>query len=159
MELKLPEIKLIPVEKLKRDPSNPNYMNEEQMDGLRTSMKRWGYLDPVIIDQHHMIADGEHRLDIFMEFGRELIPCYIIRCKTDVERRLIRQTMNKLHGRHRSEYDVQELKILFDSDKLDELTVLIAGNKDQYLTLLEQNELIPRTLTEKPLTTGENPKI
>jgi hypothetical protein len=43
------------------DSTNPNVMSDEQMQGLRESMRSFGYLNLVILDQKLMVADGEHR--------------------------------------------------------------------------------------------------
>lgn len=86
------------------------------MAGLRESMKRFGYLMPVIIDQHNQIVDGEHRATIYKEFGIGDIPCIRVELKDDVERRILRQSMNKLRGQHDINKDVEELEYIMNND-------------------------------------------
>jgi ParB-like chromosome segregation protein Spo0J len=118
---------MVSLDKIKLDPTNPNVMSDEQMEGLRESMRRFGYLEPVIVDQDYLVADGEHRLTVYREFGRQDVPCYVLDLK-DEERRLLRQTMNKLRGSHDIQRDAAELKVLFDGDRLDDLAKLVAGS-------------------------------
>src|ERR1051326_1983307 len=92
------EVIKIPVDQIKIDETNPNEMTEEQMKALKYSMDKFGYLYPVIVDQENVLADGEHRLRIFQQIGMKEIPCIKLNL-TDTERRVLRQQMNKLHGK------------------------------------------------------------
>ena len=120
----------IKIDDLKFDPSNPNKLTQEQEAGLRQSMQRWGYLTPVIVDQNNKIADGEHRALLYKSMGLKEIPAYKLNLKSDVDRRMLRQTMNKLRGQHERELDTQELRLIFEDGKLDLLSQLIAQDKD-----------------------------
>ncbi len=130
----------VKISDLKFDPSNPNEMSEKQMQGLRESMKRFGYLTPVIIDQNNTVADGEHRCRVYREFGYSEIPAFQVRLENDDERRLLRQTMNKLHGTHNAVKDLDELKKLFEAQKLDLLSTLIAKPYDQLEKLFQKSD-------------------
>lgn len=158
------QIKEHPITKLKIselvfDPSNPNVMTPKQMHGLRASMQKFGYLTPVVIDQNNRVADGEHRALVYREFGYTEIPVIKMHLETDADRRQLRQVLNKLHGTHDKEKDSDELLQIYESEKLDELAILIAQPKDQLLQILQQyhkeydflnNETT--TLTDKELS-------
>lgn len=118
------------------DTSNPNVMSNEQMTALRKSMQKFGYLTPVIIDQHNNIADGEHRALVYKEMGITEIPVIRLKLETDSDRKQLRQVMNKLHGEHDRAKDADELVELFKNNKLDELTELLAQPKDDMLQLM-----------------------
>ncbi len=140
-EIKLHETVMVPVEKVRYDPSNPNMLSEAEMDGLRESMRRIGYLDPLILDKNYLIADGEHRATIYKEFGRTEIPAIVLDL-TDAERRLLRQAKNKIRGTHDPVKDAAELKILLQSDKLAELSKLIAVDERKLLgKIADQDDL------------------
>jgi DNA modification methylase len=126
----------IKLDSLKFDQTNPNELTEEQMEGLRKSMKKFGYLTPIIVDQNNMIADGEHRALIYKEFGFTEIPGFKVNLKDDIERRMLRQVMNKLHGEHDRQRDANELLQIFESKKLDELAQLIAQPKEDLQAIL-----------------------
>lgn len=134
---------------LKFDPSNPNEMTQEQMHALRRSMERFGYLTPIIVDQHNQIADGEHRVLVYKEFGLDEIPAFVVEFADDTERRMLRQTMNKLHGAHEPVKDLQELQTLFEAQKLDDLAELIAKPAEELQKMLaQQGEDLEKALGE-----------
>lgn len=108
----------VKISEISFDQENPNQMTDEQMNGLREAMKRFGYLQPIIIDQNNKIADGEHRLLVYKEFGMEEIPAYRINFENDNERRLLRQTMNKIRGTHDIGLDLQEINLLMKYDEI-----------------------------------------
>lgn len=99
------------------------------MKALRLSMERFGYLTPIVVDQNNLIADGEHRALIYKEFGLEEIPAYRVTFSDDAERRLLRQTMNKLRGQHDFAMDADEMALIYESSKLPDLSALIAQNE------------------------------
>jgi DNA modification methylase len=128
----------IKIKDLVFDPSNPNVMTDRQMHGLRMSMRKFGYLTPLVVDMHNKIADGEHRAIIYKEMGYEEIPVIKMKLDTEADRRQLRQVLNKLHGTHDKEKDSDELLHIFESQKLDELALMIAQPKDQLLQVLQQ---------------------
>lgn len=132
------ELVKVKIADLKLDPDNPNEMSKEQMDGLRKSMERFGYLTPIVIDQDNNIADGEHRVLVYKEFGMTEILAFRVEFADDSERRLLRQVMNKLHGEHEKVRDANELLVLFQNRKLDDLALLIAQPKEDLQRILEK---------------------
>jgi ParB-like chromosome segregation protein Spo0J len=103
---------------LKVDRDNPNVMTENQMNGLRESFKKWGYLSPIIVDQNLKVVDGEHRLKVYKEFNKNGdIQVIQEQCENDATRRLLRQTMNKLKGQHDLNKDIREIQIIMSKDK------------------------------------------
>lgn len=113
-------------------------MTDKQMHGLRASMQKFGYLTPVVVDMKNKIADGEHRAIIYKELGYSEIPAIRMKLETEADRRTLRQVLNKLHGTHDKEKDSDELLHIFESQKLDELALMIAQPKDQLLEVLQQ---------------------
>lgn len=106
-------------------------MTEQQMKGLRQSMKKFGYLTPIIVDKNsNKIVDGAHRATVYKELGLTEIPAIVMDLESDTDRRQLRQVMNKLHGFHDKEMDANELVQIFQSQKLDELSELIAQPRE-----------------------------
>jgi DNA modification methylase len=120
------------------DETNPNQLTQQQMHGLRRSMERFGYLTPIIIDKDYNVADGEHRALIYKEFGLKQIPAYVIDLKDDTERRLLRQTMNKLRGQHEPAMDADEIATLYEGNKIADLATLIAQNQSDIMEQLQK---------------------
>lgn len=106
------------------------------MAGLRKAMERFGYLSPIVIDQNNKIADGEHRALIYKEFNIAEIPAYRVVFSDDSERRLLRQTMNKLRGQHDLRLDAEEMAQIYESQKLTDLSGLIAQQEHDLKQLM-----------------------
>ena len=98
---------------------------------LRKSMQTFGYLAPIVVDQNNLIADGEHRVLVYKEFGKKTVPTFRVQM-SDVERRLYRQTANKLRGMHNLQMDADEMALIYEKGKLSDLAQLIA-TQDQTL--------------------------
>lgn len=157
------ELITVDISTIKFDETNPNELTKEQMHGLRISMQTYGYLTPIIIDQNNMIVDGEHRVLVYKEFDIQKIPAYRLQLDTDTDRKLLRQTMNKLRGEHNFEKDVNEIIQIMQAGKTQELSTLIAQSQTslEYLQkrFEEQNDKILKALSNEEIqTTNECPK-
>jgi len=138
------EIEWVDVKDIKLDPTNPNEMDVRKMDALRKIMKEKGMLQPVIIDQDGNMTDGEHRLKIFQEEGMQKIPCYRLTL-TDTERRLLRQTMNKIHGEHNPRDDVDDLIRLSKEISVQELSKYLGQEEKQLADYLDSVNQVPES--------------
>jgi len=148
MAIKEHELQLLLIKELKKDADNPNELSEEQKEALRYSMKKFGNLEPIIVDQHKNIADGEHRVAIYEEFGKKQIPGFVVHCESDEERKLIRQAMNKIRGVHNSGLDAKEIQLLSEKGLLDELIKLTASRQEEIEILLSVNKSADELLKE-----------
>lgn len=117
------DVTQIKIDQLSVDDKNPNVMTDEQMDQLRSSMDKYGFLFPIIVDQNNKVVDGEHRFLVMKERGMVDIPCIKMKFKNEAERRALRQATNKIHGHHDLAKDIEELDFILkqDSKLLDEL--------------------------------------
>jgi hypothetical protein len=131
------EIKKIKVLDIKFDPENPNSMTKEQLNALCASLKKFGQLKPPIIDQTNTICDGEQQVRAHLAEGIEEIQVIQISCSPE-ERRLIRQTTNKLHGTHDPIKDLKEYQELQSKGMLSQLAGLLARREEDFSSLLQQ---------------------
>ena len=115
------EFKEVPVELIQPDDSNPNKMSKRQFEALKKSIKKFGFIVPVVVNKDLVIADGFHRWKAAMELDMDSVYCVVCDV-SDVDRRLIRQVMNKLRGSHDDSLDFEEFKFFDESGVLDELT-------------------------------------
>lgn len=149
------------ISELKDDPDNPNEMTEAEEVALEFSMKKYGFISPVVVDQNKVIADGHHRKDRLQKMGRKTVMGYILNFKNNEERKLFRQVMNKLKGRHDPLKDALEIKSLLDAGLADDLKNLIVVNDEQIsamLKLLETDTPIIKEFTGKLPTKNTCPK-
>jgi len=138
------EVEWVDVKEIKLDPTNPNVMDKQKLDALRKIMKEKGMLQPVIIDQDGLMADGEHRFKIFQEQEMKKIPCYRLTL-TDAERRLIRQTMNKVHGEHNPRDDIEDLLRLSKEMSIQRLSEYLGQEEKQMADYLESANQVPES--------------
>jgi len=129
------EIKKVDLSDIKFDETNPNELTQDQMESLKMTMEKFGYLVPVILNKDHTIIDGEHRVRIYQELGKRKIPAYVIDVDT-IDLKILRQLMNKLRGEHDKQKDADEFKSIFDAGRLDEFSKLLAKDKEEFQSIL-----------------------
>ena len=97
--VEIPAVKKIAVGKLTTDGKNPNVMDVNQQIALKNNIKKYGFLVPIITNKDYLVADGEHRLTAAIDLGMTEVPVVALNVQ-EVDRRLLRQVMNKLKGVH-----------------------------------------------------------
>jgi ParB/RepB/Spo0J family partition protein len=79
---------------------NPQYLTPHQMDALKTSIARDGFLVPILVrphDDYYEVLSGNHRFLCAQELDLPRIPALEIHC-TDEEARRIAVNLNTIHG-------------------------------------------------------------
>lgn len=126
----------IPVDSVKADGKNPNRMSDSLFDGLVKHIRDNGIINPIIVTEDMLLADGEHRLRAAKELGMTTIPARVI--PNDEKLRLtLRQTMNKLKGTHDAALDAAEYKALIDLDGLVPLANYLGEDCGDLLKVLD----------------------
>ena len=172
-------IETIKLKDIRFDPNNPNEMADQRFESLEYSLDKWGYIDPIVIDSNNLVANGEHRVKALLNKGVEEIEVIRYDFKNDEERKLFRQTMNKLHGEHSLKKDISELELLygynpnelksllgFDETGLDLLRQQLVEQEEQAQKLFrgqqkEETEAdldklpVPEEITEPTTKTGD----
>ena len=124
-EVAIPDRELVNLSELKVDGNNPNVMSPQQHERLATSIKKYGFIVPIITNKDLLIADGEQRLTVAKSLNMSQVP--VIRLPVeDVDRRLLRQVLNKLRGEHEPLLDADEFEKIITLGKEDDLKYLLA---------------------------------
>lgn len=131
------EVKKIPIELIKFDETNPNELSKDQMESLKLTMEKFGYLAPVILNKDFTVIDGEHRVRIYQDLGKKEIQAYVIDVDT-IDLKILRQLMNKLRGEHDKQKDSIEFKSIYDSGRLDEFAKLLAQPRENFEAILSK---------------------
>ncbi len=136
-EIEIPEIENIDVGLLKVDGKNPNRMDKAQRAALKKNIIRFGFVVPIITNKDLLIADGENRWEIGIELGMKKVP--VIRLNvSEVDRRMLRQILNKLRGEHLPGLDIQEFKYFLDNKALAGLAELMAKEEAEFLAIIKK---------------------
>ena len=101
--------------------------------GLRlSSVSRFGrayqvWLDlPYHCNKDGVFADGEQRAEVLREHGEFFAP--VLRLSvSDVDRRMLRQILNKLKGTHNKELDAAEFKRIAELGQKEDLKLLLVS--------------------------------
>lgn len=155
----IPEVELVPLSVLKTDGDNPNRMTLRQKKALLRSIVKYGFFDPIVTNKDYLIADGEQRLQVAQTLKMDKAP--VVRLDvSDIDRRMLRQILNKLRGVHLPELDRLEFQKILSRETFDSIKELLgvvdvalrqALKKDAQQKTAEQREPKPKcTLVECP---------
>jgi ABC-type lipoprotein export system ATPase subunit/N-acetylglutamate synthase-like GNAT family acetyltransferase len=114
----------VDVDKLMVDGQNPNVQSKRQFKALKESIKRYGFVVPIITNRDLLVADGEHRLKAAKELGMKQVSVVKLPVN-DVDLRLLRQVMNKIRGEHDLFLDAEEYYRLVSEGSRDLLKGLL----------------------------------
>jgi ParB-like chromosome segregation protein Spo0J len=135
----IPAAETVTISELKTDGQNPNKMSKEQLERLMASIRKWGFIVPLITNKDLLIADGEQRFTAAKALGMTEVS--VIRLPVeDVDRRLLRQVLNKLKGEHQKELDQAEFKRIIEAGKEDDLKYMLMLSDDKLTNALNQEE-------------------
>jgi ParB-like chromosome segregation protein Spo0J len=138
-EIQVPMSERVRLEDLKFDGCNPNRLSTEGMKRLKASIRKWGDSVPIVTNTDLLVADGEQRVVAMKELG--MTECSVIRLPVDdVDRRLLRQVLNKLRGEHVKELDAEEFRIIVDAGADEDLKYLL-GLSDKKLQTYFDSEV------------------
>ncbi len=141
MSIAIPAAETVKLSELKTDGQNPNKMSKEQLERLKASIQKWGFIVPIITNKHLLIADGEQRYTAAKALGMSEVS--VIRLPVeDVDRRLLRQVLNKLKGTHDRELDAAEFEAIIELGREEDLKYLLDLSDDKLDGYLKEEESI-----------------
>jgi len=151
----IPVSEVVKTNSLTVDGKNPNHMSGKQRDALKENIKRFGFIVPIITNKDGLIADGQTRWEIAKEMGMEEVS--IVRLPvSDVDRRILRQVLNKLKGEHDFLKDVEEYEFIFENNKFEDLSKLMGRSKEYFDDVMQAVNSLPEEYLElKELNTKD----
>ena len=81
------EMQLIPIDKLVPYVNNARTHSAEQILKLRSSLREFGFVNPIIIDREFNVIAGHGRLMAAKEEGIEEVPCVFVDYLTDAQKK------------------------------------------------------------------------
>ena len=107
------KIEKLKIAELKQAEYNPRKMTNKQYEDLKSSLEKFGLVDPIIINADNTVVGGHQRLRIMRELGAEYVPTVRVNLSKEDEKELnIR--LNKNTG----EFDLDVLANNFEVDEL-----------------------------------------
>ncbi len=111
---------------LKSDQNNPNRMTIRQHEETWRSLQKYGWTYPIITNKDGVFADGEQRAQVCIQHNEFYAP--VLRLPvSDVDRRMLRQILNKLKGKHNRELDGAEYVRIIEQGEKDYLKAVLAA--------------------------------
>lgn len=120
------------------DQNNPNCTTLKQQEQIWHSLQKYGWAYPILTNKDGVYCDGETRGQVCLQHNEFFAP--VLRLPvSDVDRRMLRQILNKLKGKHSKELDEAEYIRILQQGEQEDLKVL----------LLSVGEKLPQDLDEK----------
>jgi len=104
---------------------------------LKRNIEKYGFLVPIITNNKFVVADGEHRLKAAIEIGMTQVPVIALPIE-EVDRRIIRQVMNKLKGHHDIDMDAEEYKLILEDTTMDEFIELLSKSEEDIRNTIDK---------------------
>jgi hypothetical protein len=111
---------------LQSDQQNPNVTTINQQEQIWKSLQKYGWAYPLIANKDGVYLDGQQRAQVCMQHSEFFAPVLRL-AVTDVDRRILRQILNKLKGKHNKELDAAEYMRIIEQGEKDNLKALLAS--------------------------------
>jgi hypothetical protein len=145
--IKVPEAYLPLLEdlrELKTDSCNPNSMSIKQQEQVWISLQKYGWAYPIISNKDGIYCDGEQRGQVCIAHNEFYAP--VLRLPvSDVDRRMLRQILNKLKGKHNKELDAAEYIRIVEAGEKEPLKALLASMGERLPDIAEEEDF-PSTI-------------
>ena len=123
---------------LQKDQNNPNVTTLRQQEQIWVSLQKYGWAYPILTNKDGILLDGEQRTQICLQHSEFFAPVLRLQV-SDVDRRILRQILNKLKGTHNKELDLAEY-----------MRIIELGEKDCLRSLLNSvGEKLPQELMDR----------
>jgi DNA modification methylase len=111
-------------------------MEKRQFEALKKNITEFGFLVPIITNKDLVIADGEHRWKAAIDLGMQEIP--VLRLDvSEIDRRILRQVMNKLRGEHEKTGDIAEFMRIYEAGEIEHLKDLLALDQKEMSKIMD----------------------
>jgi hypothetical protein len=142
---KITEVQEVPVSKLIPYVNNAKIHSEEQVTKIASSMREFGFINPILIDKDFNVIAGHGRLMAAKKLDMENVPCLFIEGLSEAQRKAYILADNRLG--ELAEWDmelvVSELEQLKDMDFSVELSGFDMpnfGTQDSWFETRERND-------------------
>lgn len=130
-------IEQLQISQLKPATYNPRTISKDEFKGLKASLKKYGLVEPIIVNKDYTIIGGHMRVKAWTELGNTTAPCYVLDLDKHNEKKLnVLLNSQQISG----QYDDLKLEEILQDLKLDEDYHELRLNKLATLDLSETTE-------------------
>lgn len=126
------QVEIRPVKDIRVAKYNPRKISQQQMDSLKASIERFGFVDPVIVnDRTGVLVGGHQRIKAAKELGLKQVPVVAVNLD-EAEEKALNVALNKISG----EWDLDLLKGVLDDVQAGGLDLSLTGfTDDEWLAI------------------------
>lgn len=132
------DMKLVPIEKLVPYVNNARTHNASQIMKLRSSLREFGFINPVIIDRDYNIIAGHGRVMAAKEEKIDKVPCVFVDYLTEAQKKAYILADNRMAMD--AGWDEQLLKVEIESLQAENFDVSLTGFDEKELSDLFDSE-------------------
>lgn len=124
-----PTLVLVPIERIKTNPKNARTHSKRQIRKIAASIRKFGFVSPVLIDEHGVLIAGHGRLEAAKSLGMSSIPAIVIKGLSDGKKRALMLADNRIAQDAGWDFErlAEELAELPDLLAEDSLDVSVTG--------------------------------
>ena len=92
------ETQLVPIQSLNPAKYNPRTMPREQMEALKRSLEKYGFVEPVVVNKRgNIIVGGHQRVSAWKALGRKSLPVLFVDLD-EADEKALNLALNKISG-------------------------------------------------------------
>lgn len=149
------ETKNIEIDKIIPYTNNPRN-NKKAIDKVASSIKEFGFKQPLVLDEENVVIVGHTRLEAAKKLGIKEVPCIIASDLTQAQIKAYRIADNKVG--EMAEWDLEKLEIEFEALKEMDFDLELTGFDLEDIEIGEEKEVIEDDFdSEKELESIEEP--
>lgn len=135
------DIKTLKIKDLRMADYNPRFIKDTQFEKLKNSLKEFGFVDPVIVNQfpgrENIIVGGHMRVRAAEALGMEEVPCVMVSIDP-IKEKIFNIALNRIHG----DWDEEKLAEAMVSIAKDGGDVRLSGFEDQEVVSILEDGVI-----------------
>ena len=132
------EMQLVSLEKLVPYVNNARTHNAEQIMKLRSSLREFGFINPVIIDKEYNIIAGHGRVTAAKEEGIKEVPCVFVDYLTEAQKKAYILADNRMAMD--AGWDEELLRVEIEALQAEAFDLSLTGFDDKELSDLFKND-------------------
>lgn len=123
------QMELVPIDKLIPYVNNARTHSAEQINKLRSSLREFGFINPIIVDKDYGIIAGHGRVLAAKEEGIDEVPCVLVDYLTEAQKKAYIIADNRFA--QDAGWDEELLRIEIESLQAEDFDVALTGFEDQ----------------------------
>jgi DNA modification methylase len=143
-KIPIAQIQLIAIENLKANPRNARTHSKRQIKLIAESLKAFGFVNPVLIDENGMIIAGHGRVEAAKRLGMTHVPALHIDHLTDDEKRAYVLADNQLAARAGWDDEILAIELQHLTEVAVDFDVTVTGFEMPVIDLIIEKSRAPK---------------